>query len=94
MSYYKHGRHRNLSKLENYELQDLPTPCSLDEEDEILLETLRNLYVEEDKTVREIAEYYQIPYTSYLQKLFFWVFPKGKGKGGKRKGSGQKKKNK
>jgi len=54
---------------------------------------IKNLYSLHDFTAREICDLYDVPFQSQYNKLFYTIFgQKGKAHGGKRKGSGQKKK--
>lgn len=64
---------------------------SMDEEQTSLLHYVEELYSEH--TCKEVCAILQVPYSKRLQKLFHNAFPKNAGWGGKRKNSGNKKKN-
>jgi|GEM_PF-3537727 uncharacterized protein YeeX (DUF496 family) len=70
---------------------DLRTPANIfDNEKKIAL--LKNMYIFQDMTVREICTHFEVDYEPRIQKLFYKVFgAKGKGHGGQRKNSGNKK---
>jgi hypothetical protein len=68
----------------------LAVPTSLTDEQHDLLQQVAEVYA--SRTARETCEYFGCSYTNKVAKLLCLVFPKGLGRGGSRKGSGQKKK--
>jgi hypothetical protein len=57
------------------------------------MQAIKNLYLVHDMTAREICDLYGCECTPEIQRVFFTLFgAKGKGHGGSRRGSGQKKK--
>lgn len=61
-----------------------------DDEKEILNQ-IEQLYLNEDRTAKEIAEIFDIEFNNKLQKILCACFPKQMGKGGKRKNAGNNK---
>ena len=70
---------------------DLRTPANIFDNQK-KIELLKKMYVFDDMTVREICDSFDVNYEPKIQKLFYKVFgAKGKGHGGSRKNSGNKK---
>ena len=65
--------------------------AELSGEEKALLDNIEYLYLDKDLTAREIATIYSCEYNNNFQKVLHNLFPKGKGRGGKRKNSGRKK---
>ena len=61
-----------------------------DDEKEILNQ-IEQLYLNEDRTAKEIAAIFDIEFNNKLQKILCLCFPKQMGKGGKRKNAGNNK---
>jgi hypothetical protein len=61
-----------------------------DEEKEILFK-IEQLYLNDNRTTKEIAAIFDIEYNNSLQKILCSCFPKQLGKGGKRKNAGNNK---
>ena len=91
---YGYSRKKGKDNFEPYyEILGMQQEYFCDEEEKIkLLSLLEQLYIVENKTVREIAEIFGVEYNIKLQKIFGKVFPKGFGRGGARKNAGRKKK--
>lgn len=56
-----------------------------------ILNQIEQLYLNEDRTAKEIAAIFDIEFNNKLQKLLCACFPKQMGKGGKRKNAGNNK---
>lgn len=58
---------------------------------DMTLEAIKVYYLYQDHTAKETCEYFRIEFSHEIAKVLFKLFPKSKGLGGARKGSGKKK---
>lgn len=61
------------------------------DDEQTILNTIEQLYVDQNLTAREVAQILDLKYNNQFQKILCACFPKHLGKGGKRKNAGNNK---